>query len=57
MRAKYVNISIPEELAKEIDIYIKKTKRGYRSRAEFLSDCVRRTLDGVTKKNVEIEMK
>jgi len=45
MRAKYVNISIHEDLAKEIDEYIKKAKRGYRSRAEVVSDAVRRLLD------------
>lgn len=57
MRARYVNVSIPEELAKEIDRYVKKAKRGYRSRAEFLSDAARRILDGSNKNNVEIEMK
>ena len=44
-RGKYVNISIHEDLAKEIDEYIKKAKRGYRSRAEVVSDAVRRLLD------------
>ncbi len=45
MRARYVNISIHEDLAKEIDQYIKDSKRGYRSRAEVLTDAVRRLLD------------
>lgn len=42
MRARYVNISIHEDLAKKIDEYIKKSKQGYRSRAEVVSDALRR---------------
>lgn len=45
MRARYVNVSIPEELAKKIDIYIEKSKLGYRSRAEVLIEAVRRLMD------------
>ena len=45
MRSKYVNVSIHEDLAKDIDEYIKKAKRGYRSRAEVVSDAVRKLLD------------
>ena len=41
MKAKYVNISITEELAKQIDEYMKKSKEGYRSRAEFISEAIR----------------
>ncbi|MEK6914987.1 MAG: ribbon-helix-helix domain-containing protein [Nanoarchaeota archaeon] len=41
MRVRYVNISIPEELVKEVDEFIKKSKSGYRSRAEFLSEAIR----------------
>jgi metal-responsive CopG/Arc/MetJ family transcriptional regulator len=41
MRVKYVNISITEDLAKEIDEYMKKAKEGYRSRAEFISEAIR----------------
>lgn len=44
MRAKYVNVSIPEELAEKIDELIKNSKLGYRSRAEVVSDAVRRLL-------------
>jgi len=36
MRARYVNVSIPETLAKEIDKFIEKSKLGYRSRAEVV---------------------
>lgn len=45
MRARYVNISIPEDLAKKIDEYIKKSKLGFRSRAEFLSEAARKVLE------------
>ena len=45
MRARYVNVSIPEELAKKIDEYIKKSKLGFRSRAEVVSEALRRLLD------------
>ena len=48
MRVRYVNISITEELAKMIDDYIKKSKEGYRSRAEFLSEAARLRL-GIAK--------
>lgn len=46
MRAKYVNVSIPEELAKKIDEYIKKSKLGYRSRAELVGEAIRRLIGG-----------
>ena len=46
IRAKYVNVSIHEDLAKEIDAYMKQSKKGYRSRAEVVSDAVRRLLEG-----------
>lgn len=44
MRARYVNVSIPEELAKKIDEYIRKSKLGFRSRAEVVAEAVRRML-------------
>ncbi|MEN7982713.1 MAG: ribbon-helix-helix domain-containing protein [Nanoarchaeota archaeon] len=44
MRARYVNVSIPEELANKIDEYIKKSKLGYRSRAEVLIESVRKLI-------------
>ena len=44
MRARYVNISIHEDLAKKIDEYIKKSKLGFRSRAEVVSEAVRKLL-------------
>jgi len=42
MRARYVNISIHEDLAAKIDEYIKKSKFGYRSRAEVIAEALRR---------------
>jgi metal-responsive CopG/Arc/MetJ family transcriptional regulator len=42
MRARYVNVSIHEDLAKKIDEFIKKSKLGYRSRAEVVSEALRR---------------
>lgn len=45
MRAKYVNVSITEELANLIDESIKKSKLGYRSRAEFLSEAAREKIE------------
>lgn len=48
MRVRYVNISITEDLAKKIDEYMDKSKEGYRSRAEFLSEAARLRL-GIAK--------
>jgi len=45
MRAKYVNVSIHEDLAKKIDEYIKKSKLGFRSRAEVVSEALRKMLE------------
>lgn len=54
MRARYVNISITEELAKKIDKFIEKSKGGYRSRAEFLSEAARLRL-GIAKLDNKID--
>ena len=48
MRARYVNISITEELANRIDEFMEEKKEGYRSRAEFISEAIRLRL-GITK--------
>lgn len=45
MRAKYINVSIHENLAEEIDKYMKNSKKGFRSRAEVVSHAVRILLD------------
>lgn len=42
MRAKYVNVSIHEDLAKKIDTYMKNSKMGFRSRAEVVSFALRK---------------
>ena len=45
MRKKYTNVGIPEELAKEIDILVKKLKLGFRSRAEFVTEAIRQKIE------------
>jgi metal-responsive CopG/Arc/MetJ family transcriptional regulator len=50
MRARYVNVSIPEELAEKIDEYIEKSKLGYRSRAELVIEAVRQLMNSPKKK-------
>jgi len=42
MRARYVNISIHEDLARKIDHYMKESKLGFRSRAEVVSFALRK---------------
>ena len=44
MRKKYTNVAIPEDLALEIDSFIKKTKLSFRSRAEFVIEAIRNKL-------------
>ena len=41
MRTKYTNISITKDLTNIMDKYIKESKKGYRSRAEFISEVIR----------------
>ena len=48
MSVKYVNVSIHEDLAQKIDKFIKESKEGYRSRAEFISEVIRLRL-GIAK--------
>lgn len=45
MRAKYVNVSIHEDLANKIDDYMEDSKLGFRSRAEVVSEAVRRMIE------------
>tara|TARA_Y100000034_G_C6810869_1_gene364391 strand:+ start:276 stop:422 length:147 start_codon:yes stop_codon:yes gene_type:complete len=45
MRKNYINVSIPSELVELIDSTWKKSKKGYRSRAEFLIEAVREKID------------
>lgn len=44
-RKNYVNISIPSELIEMIDKTWKKSKKGYRSRAEFVLEAIREKVD------------
>jgi len=57
MRKKYTNIGIPEELAKEIDILIKKLKLGFRSRAEFVTEAIRQKMENNQIKKKKISKK
>ncbi len=41
VRASWVNLSIPKQLADVIDEAVKSGKLGYRSRADFVIDAVR----------------
>ena len=44
MVKSYVNIKLPSELSKEIDIITGDRVLGYRSRGEFVADATRRLL-------------
>lgn len=46
-RKHYLNVSIPEDLAKTIDETIKKSKLGYDSRAGFVIEAIRSKLKEV----------
>lgn len=48
MRARYVNVSLEEDLIKLVDEYMEKSKAGYRSRAELISESIRLRL-GIAK--------
>ena len=47
MRARYVNVSIHEDLAKKVDKYIEESKLGFRSRAEVVSEALRRLFSDI----------
>ena len=44
MRARYYNVSLHKKLIDEIDKLVENQTLGYRSRAELVSDAVRRML-------------
>jgi metal-responsive CopG/Arc/MetJ family transcriptional regulator len=44
---RYVNVKVPEQLAKEIDKLVEKKLLGYRSRAEFITEAIREKLAAV----------
>lgn len=45
MRKNYVNVSIPSELVYLVDKIWNKSKKGYRSRAEFVLEAIREKID------------
>ncbi len=45
MRARYINISIHEDLAKKVDKYIQESKLGFTSRAEVVREALRRLIE------------
>ena len=45
MRKNYVNVSLPSELVNELDKVWKKSKKGYRGRAEFVIEAIREKMD------------
>lgn len=45
MRKNYVNVSIPSELVYLVDKTWKKSKKGYRSRAELIIEAIREKID------------
>ena len=48
-RKEYEAFSLPKELVAEIDEVIERGYRGYKSRAEFVKDAVRKLLDELRK--------
>jgi metal-responsive CopG/Arc/MetJ family transcriptional regulator len=46
-RGRFVSVSIPEELIKEVDRILLSRKGDYESRPEFIKDAVRRRLEEV----------
>ena len=47
MVKRYVNVKVPEELAKEIDDLVGKSVLGYRTRSEFIMEAIREKLAAV----------
>ena len=45
MVKNYVNVSIPSELIDLIDETVKKSRKGYRSRSEFVIASIREKID------------
>ena len=48
-KTEYVNVKIPTQLAAEIDSLVQEKHMGYRSRAEFVSEAIRRWLLDLSK--------
>ncbi|MCP6729964.1 MULTISPECIES: ribbon-helix-helix domain-containing protein [Metallosphaera] len=49
IKKEYVTVSIPVELAKQIDQLIESGKGGYVSRQEFVADAIRRRIEELLK--------
>ena len=47
VKVKYHQVSLPEDLILQIDKEIANSKSGYRSRAEFVKDSIRKNLKEV----------
>ncbi len=45
VRKRYINVGVPETLIKLIDSIWKKSKKGFRSRAEFVIEAIREKID------------
>ncbi len=48
----YKGVNLPEPLLNEVDAVVKEGKRGFRSRAEFVAEAIRRYLDEMRKQEV-----
>ena len=44
LEKKYINIPLPDELAKQIDSVIKTAELGYKTKSEFVKEAVREKL-------------
>jgi metal-responsive CopG/Arc/MetJ family transcriptional regulator len=44
-RGRFVSVSIPEELIREIDKILASRKGGYESRPEFIKEAIRKRLE------------
>jgi len=49
MVTKYTNVGLPDDLIKQIDMVIKNSKLGYKSRGEFVKESVRKSLKELIK--------
>jgi len=47
---EFINVGLPKELIKEIDKVMKEANLGYRSRAEFVKESVRKRVEELRKK-------
>ena len=52
MAKRYVNVNLPEDVIKTIDRIIRITGLGYTSRAEFVKDSIRKSIQELMKSGV-----